>query len=98
MKNLTDYINEAVTPSFGKGMAINDFKWKKNTNYILRYNPHEKRYEIFAEGGQRGFGRYPMYVFNSTDATIGVEIVHYVQDKFGKGTSNISYDGTTYGF
>lgn len=98
MKNLVDFINEASTPSFGKGMAINDFKWKKNTNYKLRYNPHEKRYEIFADEVQRGFGRFPMYVFKSTDETIGEEIVHYVQDKFGKGTSNISYGDTTYGF
>lgn len=98
MKNLVDFINEASTPSFGKGEALNGFKWKKNTNYKIRYNKYEKRYEIFSDETQYGPGRVPMYIFKTTDETIGVEIVHYVQDKFGKGSGSISYGETTYGF
>lgn len=80
--------------------AKNGFRWKKNANYRLRYNPRESAYEVFEDatvwGG--GAGRIKMFVIYSDNKNIGVEIVRYLQQKYGKGYGSISYENTTYGF
>ena len=97
IKSLRDFITESLQETF-KEEKLNGFRLKKNVNYTLRYNTREKRYELFEDTTNRGFGNTPMLVIKSNDPEAGIDIVRKLQDKYGNGNRQLTYDGTTYGF
>lgn len=80
-----------------KTEARNGFRWKKNGNYRLRYNPYINAYQVFEIGDVRGSKIKEFNIYTNNE-NIGVEIVHFLQEKYGKGYGTISYENTTYGF
>lgn len=98
IKPLAMFINEAMNSGQFAEEKLNGFRWKKNVNYKLRYNPREKRYELLEDTVNRGFGKIPMLVIKSNDPEVGIDIVHQLQDKYGTGNRQLMYGSTTYGF
>lgn len=100
MKSLLEVINEAKNTKLGSydTMIQGAFKWKKNTNYRMRYNKFEKRFEVFAAETQRGMGKPEMFIIKCDDESKGVEIVRLLQDAYAKGGCTLSYENTSYGF
>ena len=80
------------------GEFKNGFKFKKNTEYVLRYNKHEKQYEVFENKTQRGFGKVPMWVCKSDngDEKFGEKILKVVQKKYSREGSTILFRNITY--
>ena len=100
MKSLIEVIQEAKNTKLGEydTMVQGSFKWKKNTNYRMRYNPREQRFEVFADETQRGMGKIDMFIIKCNDESKGVEIVRMLQDAFAKGGCLLSFENTSYGF
>jgi hypothetical protein len=98
IKPLAMFINEAMNGGQFAEEKLNGFSWKKNANYVLRYNTREKRYELFEDTVNRGMGRIPMLVIKSNDPEVGIDIVRQLQNKYAKGNRQLSYSGTIYGF
>lgn len=100
MKSLSELLNEAKNTKLGSydTMTQGSFKWKKNTNYRMRYNRFEKRFEVFSAETQRGTGKPDMFIIKCDDENRGVEIVRLLQDAYAKGGGTLSYDSTSYGF
>lgn len=100
MKSLLELLNEAKNTKLGSydTMTQGSFKWKKNTNYRMRYNRFEKRFEVFSTETQRGMGKADMFIIKCDDENRGVEIVRLLQDAYAKGGGTLSYESTSYGF
>ena len=83
---------------FKVGELKNGFKFKKNTEYVLRYNKYEKQYEVFENKTQRGAGKVPMWVCKSDngDEKFGEKILKVVQKNYAKEGSTISFGNKTY--
>lgn len=83
---------------FKVGELKNGFKFKKNTEYILRYNKYEKQYEVFENKTQRGAGKVPMWVCKSDngDEKFGEKILKVVRKNYSKEGSTISFGNKTY--
>lgn len=75
----------------------NGFKFKKDSDYRMRYNKREKAYEIWKEGDVYG-AKVAMMSIKSDDENIGKDIINYLKEKYSKGDGTISYLNTTYGF
>lgn len=75
----------------------NGFKFKSNSNYRMRYNKREKAYEIWKEGDVYGI-KTAMMSIKSDNENIGGDIIKYIQKKYPKTGSTISYSAVTYGF
>lgn len=97
MKSLNVVINEAMNGGQFAEEKLNGFRFK-NTNYVLRYNRFEKRFELFVDTTVHGTGHVPMLVIKDNNEENGEAIVRYIQDKYGKGSRQLNYNGTVYGF
>lgn len=97
IKPLAVFINEAMNGGQFTEEKLNGFRFK-NTNYVLRYNRFEKRFELFEDAAVRGTFRVPMLVIKDNNEENGEAIVRYLQDKYGKGSRQLNYNGTVYGF
>lgn len=76
------------------GEFKNGFKFKDNTEYTLRYNKFEKKYEVFENKTYRGAGKVPMWELKSdSDKNIGDKVLKVLQKKFHKNGSTISFEG-----
>lgn len=80
------------------GELKNGFKFKKDTEYVLRYNKYERQYEVFENKTQRGAGKVPMWVCKSDngDEKFGEKILKVVQKNYAKEGSTISFGNKTY--
>ena len=83
---------------FKVGELKNGFKFKKDTEYVLRYNKYEKQYEVFENKTQRGAGKVPMWVCKSDngDEKFGEKILKVVQKNYAKEGSTISFGNKIY--
>lgn len=78
------------------GEFKNGFKFKNNTNYTLRYNKWEKKYEVFENKTNRGAGKIPMWTLKSDSDNIGDKVLKMLQKKFSRSGSTISFGNITY--
>lgn len=83
---------------FKVGELKNGFKFKKNTEYVLRYNKYEKQYEVFENKTQRGAGKVPMWVCKSDngDEKFGEKMLKVIQKNYAKEGSTISFGNKIY--
>ena len=79
------------------GEFKNGFKFKNNTDYTLRYNKWEKKYEVFENKIYRGAGKIPMWELKSDgDNNIGDEVLKMLRKRFPRSGSTISFEGNTF--
>lgn len=97
-KKQVDKPEQKTEDLFKVGELKNGFKFKKNTEYVLRYNKYEKQYEVFENKTQRGAGKVPMWVCKSDngDEKFGEKILKVVQKNYAKEGSTISFGNKIY--